>query len=291
MAKFCGKCGSKLDEETGLCPRCDNSEEMSQENIELHESNGGPKKTKQHKAWLRVFVVTLVLIVGIGTGAILWVQFGDTQIAKELATSNSELSVISGESISGSIGSLEDAVSVLAEVGPELGYQNAFSELTPVYTQDVLDLTTYRLQQNYEGIPVYGRTASIISDEKGEVVICVNNCEDIDSSNLVNEIKIMEDEAEKTVSEIHGVSEIICSRQNNNSSLLLFKADDGYHYAYVIFALADDIRGSTIEYYIDADDGSVLANYVSICTRYLRVVSYTKMDLLFPLQNWMANYL
>ena len=265
MAKFCGKCGSKLDEETGLCPRCDNSEEMSQENIELHESNGGPKKTKQHKAWLRVFVVTLVLIVGIGTGAILWVQFGDTQIAKELATSNSELSVISGESISGSIGSLEDAVSVLAEVGPELGYQNAFSELTPVYTQDVLDLTTYRLQQNYEGIPVYGRTASIISDEKGEVVICVNNCEDIDSSNLVNEIKIMEDEAEKTVSEIHGVSEIICSRQNNNSSLLLFKADDGYHYAYVIFALADDIRGSTIEYYIDADDGSVLANYVSIC--------------------------
>ncbi len=23
MAKFCGKCGSRLDEATGLCPRCD----------------------------------------------------------------------------------------------------------------------------------------------------------------------------------------------------------------------------------------------------------------------------
>ena len=23
MAKFCGKCGSKLDEATGLCPNCD----------------------------------------------------------------------------------------------------------------------------------------------------------------------------------------------------------------------------------------------------------------------------
>ena len=23
MAKFCGKCGTKLDEVTGLCPNCD----------------------------------------------------------------------------------------------------------------------------------------------------------------------------------------------------------------------------------------------------------------------------
>ena len=23
MAKFCGKCGEKLDETTGLCPKCD----------------------------------------------------------------------------------------------------------------------------------------------------------------------------------------------------------------------------------------------------------------------------
>ena len=23
MAKFCGKCGAKLDEATGLCPNCD----------------------------------------------------------------------------------------------------------------------------------------------------------------------------------------------------------------------------------------------------------------------------
>ena len=23
MSKFCGKCGSKLDEKTGLCPNCD----------------------------------------------------------------------------------------------------------------------------------------------------------------------------------------------------------------------------------------------------------------------------
>ena len=127
MAKFCGKCGSRLDEATGLCPRCDNSEEMSQENKELQESNGGPKKTKKRKVWLRVFVVVLVLLVGIGTGAILWIQFGDPQVAKELATSNSELSIISGESITESISSSEEAVSVLAKVGPELGYQNAFS--------------------------------------------------------------------------------------------------------------------------------------------------------------------
>lgn len=31
MAKFCGKCGTKLDEVTGLCPNCD-AEKMEQTN-------------------------------------------------------------------------------------------------------------------------------------------------------------------------------------------------------------------------------------------------------------------
>jgi hypothetical protein len=29
MAKFCGKCGSKLDEKTGLCPKCNKKDDMS----------------------------------------------------------------------------------------------------------------------------------------------------------------------------------------------------------------------------------------------------------------------
>lgn len=32
MAKFCGKCGTKLDEKTGLCPKCE-KENIAQENV------------------------------------------------------------------------------------------------------------------------------------------------------------------------------------------------------------------------------------------------------------------
>ncbi len=32
MAKFCGKCGTKLDEVTGLCPNCD-AEKMENSSV------------------------------------------------------------------------------------------------------------------------------------------------------------------------------------------------------------------------------------------------------------------
>lgn len=44
MAKFCGKCGAKLDEKTGLCPKCDGTENASHE-----ESNKKQGKRPQKK--------------------------------------------------------------------------------------------------------------------------------------------------------------------------------------------------------------------------------------------------
>ena len=259
MAKFCGKCGSKLDEETGLCPRCDNSEEMSQENIELHESNGGPKKTKQHKAWLRVFVVTLVLIVGIGTGAILWVQFGDTQIAKELATSNSELSVISGESISESIGSPEEAVSVLAEMGPELGYQNALSEMIPLYYQNVMDTKIFRLQQNYEGVPVYGRTISLLTDGEGHVLMVSGNCEDVQVESISNvPVCSYQDVTKAVENNFSQASKLeFLNDSSDTFALCLYPENNELRYNYVVPVSVCGNQGGIYEILVDAETSKV----------------------------------
>lgn len=259
MAKFCGKCGSKLDDETGLCPRCDNSEEMSQENIELHESNGGPKKTKQHKAWLRVFVVTLVLIVGIGTGAILWVQFGDTQIAKELATSNSELSVISGESISESIGSPEEAVSVLAEMGPELGYQNALSEMIPLYYQNVMDTKIFRLQQNYEGVPVYGRTISLLTDGEGHVLMVSGNCEDVQVESISNvPVCSYQDVTKAVENNFSQASKLeFLNDSSDTFALCLYPENNELRYNYVVPVSVCGNQGGIYEILVDAETSKV----------------------------------
>ncbi len=44
MAKFCGKCGTKLDESTGLCPNC-NKEQLSTSNTAVDD-----EKTLQHSS-------------------------------------------------------------------------------------------------------------------------------------------------------------------------------------------------------------------------------------------------
>ena len=54
MAKYCGKCGIKLDAQTGLCPRCGTNEKGSK-----------PKRKKIKKKWL-VFLPISVLAVVLG---------------------------------------------------------------------------------------------------------------------------------------------------------------------------------------------------------------------------------
>lgn len=45
MAKFCGKCGSKLDEATGLCPKCD-ADKIKQQT----EKSAKPAQKSEEKA-------------------------------------------------------------------------------------------------------------------------------------------------------------------------------------------------------------------------------------------------
>ena len=45
MAKFCGKCGAKLDETTGLCPNCAPREEPKKEELKKE----APRKASPQK--------------------------------------------------------------------------------------------------------------------------------------------------------------------------------------------------------------------------------------------------
>ena len=86
MAKFCSKCGMKLNEQTGKCPNCDEKTKMdtasSDSNISI---NGNPKedqnikktngeqevKKENKKKTKKIVVITIiivVLLIGIGVG-------------------------------------------------------------------------------------------------------------------------------------------------------------------------------------------------------------------------------
>lgn len=76
----------------------------------------------------------------------------------------------------------EDAIVQLAEQCDSFGFQNALSELTTKNTAQIDGDSYYRLQQYYQGIPVYGRTVVCATDKDGNVTSLTGNVMDIDST-------------------------------------------------------------------------------------------------------------
>lgn len=75
----------------------------------------------------------------------------------------------------------EDAIVQLADIQTEFGYENALSELTEQSTITIDGDNYYRLQQNYQGIPIYGRTVVCVTDAKGNISSLTGNVADITS--------------------------------------------------------------------------------------------------------------
>lgn len=71
MAKYCKKCGTQLDEETGLCPKCDAKEikRLNKQNKKNKKQNKKTKKKKTKKKksnislFLRVFLIVLAVVL------------------------------------------------------------------------------------------------------------------------------------------------------------------------------------------------------------------------------------
>lgn len=73
-----------------------------------------------------------------------------------------------------------DAISHAKKLGEEYGYENAMAELTERNTTSIDGGNYYRLQQNYQGIPVYGRTIVYATDINNCVSSITGNALDVD---------------------------------------------------------------------------------------------------------------
>lgn len=159
---------------------------------------------------------------------------------------------INGNAIQDTIADGEEAVSVLAENASDLGYENALSELTPVYSIQTEDSNTYFLQQNYNGIPVYGQTASILTDDTGKAVFLSGSFQD--AINIQNDITSSIEEMKKAACNYFGNdAQIITDQDTPDGTLYLYPDDDGnlsYVYAYMVASTGKD--HSIYEVLVDA---------------------------------------
>lgn len=227
MAKFCGKCGAKLDEATGLCPNCDadklNKQTETPEAVEKpkpkQDTASEPKKPlckkeakKQRKAdkkaakkakkkekWASMtlkqkiksffirfigIVVCIALLLGISSGILVYFDIVDIPVIstfmdiigiKSIPNSNSGYVQVEGKFTLIKVVDGDSAIAAAQEVAKNSGLEKAANELSIVNVNTIDGVTYYRLQQNYNGIPVYGRTFIVSADDWGNTQSLTTN--------------------------------------------------------------------------------------------------------------------
>ncbi len=214
MAKFCGKCGSKLDEATGLCPKCDadqlkiiSAEDASPKAMPTQsKAPSGKKATRKqkkaakkakkeeaHAQWstgkkirrvfLKLAAIVLVFALFAVSVAGLLVHFKIVDIPFVTSFMNQlglpsqgqgaeeplEFNRLEGQFTRIKVLDGESAIYAAKEAARKLNLSGAAEELSVASVSTSDSCVFYRLQQNYHGVPVYGRTMVVIAQTDGTV--------------------------------------------------------------------------------------------------------------------------
>lgn len=290
MAKFCGKCGAKLDEATGLCPNCDvdklNKQTETPEAVKKpkpkQDTASEPKKPlskkeakKQHKAdkkaakkdkkaqkkavkkakkkekWAKLtfgqrvrkiftkfiaIVLCLVILLSIISGTLVYFDIVDVPVIstvmdkmgiKDIPEPDIGHIQIGGKFTSINVVDSDSAIAAAQEVAKNSGLENAANELSVANINAVDGVTYYRLQQNYNGIPVYGRTFIISADDSGNTQSLISNSIDIDD---VDTSKTLSLEEAKTIIKNY----LDTTLKSSNGSTIVFNS-----YSEIIYTFSD----------------------------------------------------
>lgn len=91
MKKFCGKCGTKLDEKTGLCPNCD-------VNHNKQEDSSGKKSGRKKKSCMFSIIILLVILAFISVILFFFIRSGVISSLWKAAFQKAETTVTDQES-------------------------------------------------------------------------------------------------------------------------------------------------------------------------------------------------
>lgn len=304
MAKFCGKCGTRLDEKTGKCPNCDmeSSEHKSvhfsqdkdnQSEKRLRKPRNNNKKSaennkennnsadKKNKRSPKKFLIILILFFCVLVITRLFIYFGIIDIPpvmeailqdydilpqeKELE----EFNHLEGKYTEIEILDEESAILAAADALNQLGLDSVAEELTvnSITTSD--GYTYYRLQQRYQGIPVYGRTVVVIAKEDGEAAAFSSNAieveDKIDDINYLNQEEIMDNIKEYLIN--NGTAKDEASVRINdlsNENLFIYPYQDTAQYIYKVQVYLNNSPLSFNSLLVNANTGEVIAEETSV---------------------------
>lgn len=262
--KYCGHCGRPLKDEARFCGFCGRECKSPSERNNPSNMDHKTQKKNSFKRLIAAFVVVAICITCIAAAVIF--------------RHKDQLSPVKNA---------EEAITQLEKLGKELGYDNALSELTEKSTTTIDGDSYYRLQQNYRGIPVYGRTAVYAVDEKGEALAITGNVVDVD-----NDISL-----EPTISAEQATKSIISYFTNNlgNESWSIDRLSDEDLCVYNLgqnstTRLAYELYVGTYEVIIDANNAEVIHIVSTVASANESQIGYLASDIYqvngFPVETF-----
>ena len=148
----CRKCKTEIEKGLKFCPNCG-------------------AKIKRRAG--RVIAIILALAIGLGGAGIAAWKLGFLPLRETSETGG--FAVLNGDFTDRKITDQSSALAAIDDVAAELGIQDVDSELADCKEDTVSGNTYYRFYQEYEGIPVYGRSVVVAADENGESLLLSGN--------------------------------------------------------------------------------------------------------------------
>ena len=211
------------------------------------------QKNKINRISLLLCVLLILLSAGCATPQLMK-EWANSQYQAGPVSPISPLQLESGEIVETPVCQMDDAIAALAIAGDKMGYSNALAELTGLSEQTIDGIDCYRLQQNFGGIPVYGRTFSLLADETGASLLLSGNVLDIDEQEIHNQpVASTEEITAEITAYFQGNQTALC---DSPPKLYLYARDDGWQYAYQVFARIENLGFR--EVLVDAETSEVI---------------------------------
>lgn len=260
--KYCDQCGRPLKDEADFCDFC--GRECKSPSKRRKPSN------KNYKLWKKSGFKRFTAVLA--AAAICITCIAATVVFRH----KDQLSPVKNA---------EEAITQLEKLGKEFGYENALSELTEKSTTTIDGDSYYRLQQNYKGIPVYGRTVVYAADEKGAPLSITGNVADV-SVNIDMTPTVTQEQVENnlfsyvaSVFKIEGDFDLTVEKLEDSSLCIYLTQEDGsWHLAYT-FPVSIKNENNTYAYdaVVDAQKGEILQCYSTVYTEMVSV-NYQETD-------------
>ena len=322
MAKFCGRCGARLDSE-GYCPnRCDGrgrgaaapqplsrKEQRALRKQAKHDAKKAAKQAKRDakkaakrakraamttgqkvgRFFLKLLGILLALAVlaAAAVCALVYFEIVDIPVVSSImekfvrtdAVETTDFQLLEEDAISRKVTDQESARQALDDIAPQLGIKDAEKELGECREDAVLGNTYYRFPQEYQGIPVYGRSVVVVADSAGNGTLVSGNLKGV--GKLDTKPTISESEVPDFVRAYYNSEEFSCEVEE----LVIYSLNDREPtLAWQALVEAD----GEVEYcFVDAKTGDVLG---ALSQNYTEQVQCSGRDIDDVTQAFFAEY-